>query len=291
MKKYIFCLISIMLLPILVMSQDEVSAEYIYYADPSQSLKEAKAAAIESARIAALGNKYGTLITQDILSQMNNKDSYFSLLSSIEVKGEWIEDLITPETKIVEILENDVQVIKAKVKGLARPISNSAADFEVLALRNGIDHQRFCDTNFKEGDKLYLYFKSPVDGYMAAYLIDEKQQVFCLLPQENSSDGQQKVIHNKEYVFFSEKLDADFKYQDGMRVTCESEGVELNRIYVMFSPNPFVKPIDQEGGTVGDKHLVLPRQLSMKEFSRWMNNVYARDKKMGRKVIRLKIIK
>ena len=56
MKKYIFCLISIMLLPILVMSQDEVSAEYIYYADPSQSLKEAKAAAIESARIAALGN-------------------------------------------------------------------------------------------------------------------------------------------------------------------------------------------------------------------------------------------
>lgn len=281
-----------MLMPIMVMGQArEVSAEYIYYADPNQSLKEAKAAAIESARIAALGKEFGTLISQDILSMESDKDSYFSQLSSAEVKGEWIEDLMKPEAKIVETTDDDVQVILAKVKGRARPINNAAADFEALALRNGTAYQRFADTDFKEGDKFYLYFKAPIDGYMAAYLIDEKQRAFCLLPHEKNSEGQQKVVRNKEYVFFSEKYDIDFGYQDGMRVTCEDDRLELNRIYVIFSPKTFVKPTDREGGSAGHDNLILPRQLSLKEFSRWMNNVYARDKKMGRKVIRLRISK
>jgi len=278
-------------LPLMAAGQTrEVKGEYRYYADPNQSLKEAKAAAIESARIAALGKEFGTLISQDVLSQESNDDSYFMQLSTAEVKGEWIKDLMTPEAKIVDKASEDVIVIDAKVKGLARPIKNDAADFEAMTLRNGTGKQ-FASTEYVEGDKLYLYFKAPADGFVAAYMIDEKQQAFCLLPHESSNSGQQRVIHNKEYVFFSEKYDPDFNYGDGLRVTCEDDRLELNRIYVIYSPNPFVKPNDNGTKSLGRDNLVLPRQLKLADFSRWMSKVYASDKKMNRKVIRMRIKK
>lgn len=278
--------------PVILYSQTrEVSGTYTYYADPNQSPKESMAAAIEQARIAAMGKEFGTLITQDVLSQEDNESSYFMMLSNAEVKGEWIEDLKEPETKIVDTTKEGVLVIEAKVKGRAQAVKNEAAEFEALALRNGTDKQRFVSTDFKEGDKLYLYFKAPVDGYVAAYLIDEQQRAFCLLPHESRSDGQQPVVHDKEYVFFSEKHDAGYGYDDGLRITCDDERIELNRIYVIYSPNSFVKPLDDAGISLGHDNLSLPRQLDMKDFSRWMRKVYARDQKMSRKVLRLRITK
>ena len=267
-----------------------ISGTYTYYGDPNQTPKEAMAAAIESARISALGKEFGTLITQDILSQENNTDSYFMQLSSAEVKGEWIEDIDKPEAKIVDTTPTGVLVIEAKVKGRARPLKKEAADFEALVLRNGTDPKRFASTDFKEGDKLYLYFKAPADGYVAAYFIDEKQQVFCLLPHESRSDGLQPVKHSKEYIFFSEKHDPDYgNFDDGIRITCEDERLEMNRLYVIFSPTPFVKPVDHAGASLGHDGLQLPRNLSLKDFSNWMRKVYARDNKMSRKVLRLSI--
>ena len=268
-----------------------VSMSITYYGDPNVSPKEAMAAAIEQARIAALGKEFGTLITQDILSQESDENSYFMQMSNAEVKGEWIEDTEKPEAKIVDTTPEGGLVIEAKVKGRAQALKNEAADFETLALRNGTDKNRFASTDFKSDDKLYLYFKAPADGFVAAYLIDEQQQVLCLLPHESSSTGQQPVTHDKEYVFFSAEHDAEYanNYEDGLVVTCADERIEMNRIYVIFSPNAFVKPVDQSTVSLGHDNLLLPRQLSLKDFSRWMHKVYARDKKMSRKVLWLKI--
>ena len=268
----------------------EVSATITYYGDPNVSPKEATAAAIEQARVSAIGKEFGTLITQDILSQEDNENSYFMQLSGSEVKGEWIEDTEKPKARIVDTTPEGVLVIEATVKGKAQALKNEAAEFEALALRNGTDKRRFASTDFQADDKLYLYFKSPADGYVAAYLIDDQQQVFCLLPHESSADGQQPVKHNQEYVFFS-KADAAFSNsnEEGLVITCSDERVEMNRIYVIFSANPFVKPVDQGMVSLGHDNLMLPRQLSLKDFSSWMRKVYARDKKMSRKVLRLKI--
>lgn len=184
----------------------QVGGEFLYYSDADMSPKEAFAAAIENARVQALAKEFGTLIIQDIKQQESEVDgrvnNYFMLLSSAEVKGEWIEDLEKPKTEIVETMPDGMLVIKASVKGRAKPVGNEAADFEVLLLRNGTD-KRFAGTDFVEGDKMYMFFKAPANGYMAAYLIDETQMVSCLLPHESSAGGQQQVDRNKEYVFFS----------------------------------------------------------------------------------------
>lgn len=214
---------------------------------------------------------------------------FFSQLSASEVKGEWLEDTEKPEVKIVDTTDEGMLVIKAKVEGRAREITNDAADFDALVLRNGTE-LRMAETDFKEGDRLYLYFKAPTDGYMAAYLIDESQTVYCLLPHEDDGDGQQPVVHGREYVFFSERYDADYHGKDGLVVTCEDERLELNRIYVMFSPNSFTIANDQQGKSLGNG-LHRPRQLSIKDFNRWMSRVCSRDKQMGRKFIPIKIKK
>ena len=201
-----------------------------------------------------------------------------------------IEDLKEPEVKVVGVTEEGIIIVSAKVEGKARAIGNDASDFEVMTLRNGTS-KRYADTEFKDYDRLYLFFKAPADGYVAAYLIDEKQNVTCLLPHEGDSDGQQSVKHDKEYVFFSEQHDPGFMGKDGLVVTCDDEQLELNRIYVIFSPNSFVKANDNAGEKLGYGNLQRLRNLSLKDFSSWMSKLCARDKKMGRKVIRLKITK
>ena len=272
----------------------KVKGEYVYYSDPNMSPKEAMAAAVENARAQALAKEFGTLITQITQQEEgqngNKEHNFFMQLNAAEVKGEWIEDTKKPNVKIIETTSEGVLVINAEVEGRARAITNEAAEFDALVLRNGKE-KRMADTEFKEDDRLFLYFKAPADGYMATYLIDEKQTVFCLLPHEDDNDGQQPVEHGKEYIFFSELHDPDFHGKDGLKITCEDDRVELNRLYVIYSPNPFVKANDLQGPTLGYGNLHRPRQLSLKEFTHWMSKLCSRDKKVGRKVIQIKIRK
>lgn len=270
-----------------------ISGEYTYYADPNMSVKEATIAAIENARLQAIAREFGTLLTQNTQQQdmvTNDRESnFFMQLNSMEVKGEWIRDVDEPKTTS-EILSDGTLAIKAKVKIEARAISNAATDFDVKVLRNGTD-LRFVDTNFKKDDELYLYLKTPVDGYVAVYLIDETPTAYCLLPYGNDDDGQQPVKRNKENVFFSLDMapECDRNMVDELKMTCSDELIELNQLYVIFSPNPFTKAIDNKGGELVSDELLLPSQLSYKDFSKWLSKQRTRDPQMGMQIIRLKV--
>lgn len=281
--------------PLLLWGQNvkTINGEYTYYADPNMSVKEATMAAIEYARLQAIAREFGTLLTQNTQQQdmvTNDRESnFFMQLNSMEVKGEWIRDVDEPKTTS-EILSDGTLAIKAKVKIEARAISNAATDFDVKVLRNGTD-LRFVDTNFKKDDELYLYLKTPVDGYVAVYLIDETPTAYCLLPYGNDDDGQQPVKRNKENVFFSPDMapECDRNMVDELKMTCSDELIELNQLYVIFSPNPFTKAIDNKGGELVSDELLLPSQLSYKDFSKWLSKQRTRDPQMGMQIIRLKV--
>lgn len=271
----------------------KVSGTYIYYSDPNQSYKEAKDAAILQAKMQVLAKEFGTLFVQSTLQmdqQKNGQESnYFSQLSDTEVKGEWIADTKEPIVVRKDITDDGVITFEVTVEGTAKPINNEAAEFETLVLRNGTN-KRNADTDFIERDDIYLYFKAPVDGYVAVYLADDSGNVNCLLPYKGDGDGLQPVKHGKEYVFFSREHESK-AYQslvDLYYVTCENPLAEQNIIYVLFSPNPFTKASDEEKQ---DQDKLLPRQLSYKNFLRWMGKICARDKKMGRRIIRISVKK
>ena len=129
-----------------------------------------------------------------------------------------------------------------KVNGTAREISNESTVFEAIVLRNGTN-KRYEDIHFKDKDDLYLYFRSPVDGYVAVYLVDETPTAYCLLPYLNNRTGIHKVNSGKEYVFFDAnglKTNTDI---DELSLSCDKD-LDNYKMYVLFSPNPFTKAVD-----------------------------------------------
>lgn len=298
MKKLLVVLLA--LLPCMLFAQTrKVSGTYTYYANPSMSVKQAMAAAVENAKIQALAKEFGTSLQQSTISQMGQTGSKesesFNQLSIEEVKGEWIEDTKEPETKITATMNDGTLVIEAKVWGKARAVTNKAANFEAVALRNGTE-KRFVSEEFKEGDQMYVYFMAPADGYVCIYFVDESNTVSCLLPYENDSDGQQPVKHGKEYIFFSSKFPYDVTplIVDEYPLTCNDDFVEHDQLYVIYSPHPFTKAVDRQTSNkviLNSKELSVPRQLSFEDFQKWLGKLSARDREMGKKIIRLSIKK
>lgn len=250
-----------------------VCGEYIYNAPSNVSVDEAIKTAIERAKIAALAGEFGTLISQNNSTVVKNENgksiSDFTSLGGSEVKGEWVEDTQIPQTKV--LYEQNMLVVKANVCGKAREITRASVDFSAKILRNGTD-LRFESESFKNGDDFYLYFKSPVNGFLAVYLIDGEQKAYCLLPYANNSSGIVVIEHGKEYIFFSRNQVSpeEAKAVEEYNFTSENS-VENNQIYIIFSPNEFTKANDSQA-VKG-----LPRELTFSDFQHWLLKCRNRD--------------
>lgn len=261
-------------LPALAQRTEKVRAEYIYHAPENISLEEAKRIALERAKIQAIADEFGTIVSQNNTTMVSNRNgessSDFFSLGGSEVKGEWIETIGEPSYDIN--YEQGMLVVKAIVSGRIREIVSAQIDIKAEVLCNGTD-LKFARTDFKNGDDLYLYFQSPVDGYLAVYLLDEvSQMVYCLLPYKSSSEAVTSIEHDKPYIFFSAKHAGDKAHLvDEYTMTCNSS-VERNTIYVVFSSNEFVKANSK------NVEELLPQELTFEEFQKWLVRGRNRDK-------------
>jgi hypothetical protein len=256
----------------------KVCGEYTYRAPENVSLEQAKQTALERAKLEALAEKFGTLVSQNNATVVKNEngqsDVRFMSLGGSEVKGEWLED--TKVTFETPYYEQDMLIIKVSVCGKAREITGAGVDFSAKVLRNGTE-ERYESDNFKNGDDIFLLFKSPADGYLAVYLIDDAQIAYCLLPYMNDNEGKVKIKSGKEYVFFSEKHAerSDAATVNEYILTCEKH-TEQNFLYIIFSPNQFIKANDSK--TEGE--VALPRELTFEDFQKWLVKNRNRDKDM-----------
>lgn len=271
-----------------VLAQDtkRVRAEYTYHASEEVTMVQAKKIALERAKLQAIADEFGTVVSQTnttVLSAKNGASSQaFFSLSGSEVKGEWIETIGEPEYEIS--YEQDMLVVKATVEGRIREIIAAQIDFDAEVLCNGTE-LKFANTDFKSGDDLYLYFKSPVDGYLTVYLLEElTQMTYCLLPYKNSSEAVTSVKGGESYIFFSAKCAGDNNPDlvDEYEMT-SSATIERCIIYAIFSPNEYVK------ANSDDVKELLPRELSFEEFQKWLAKNRTRDIKMGVKTIPITI--
>lgn len=285
-QRCVFILLTLMnLLTISAQKIEKVHGEYTYHVPDNISLEEGKRTALERAKIQALADAFGTLVSQSnstIVKNENGKSSVdFLSIGGSNVKGEWIETIGEPKFEI--FYESNMLTIKVTIDGKAREIKNAAIDFEAKLLRNGTEEKNESD-EFRNGDDLYLYFKSPINGYLAVYLLDENtQQVFCLLPYKSSGEPAYKIIHDKPYVFFScQKAEENPSEVDEYTMTCE-HSMEQNTIYIVFSPNMFAKAFAEDGNAG------LPRQLSLKEFQKWLGKCKSKDTAIRIQYFTLKI--
>lgn len=284
-----FLIFFLLTLSVVAFSQrtEKVTATYTYHAPENVSLEEAKRTALDRAKLQAIADAFGTRVTMNnstiVSNQDGQSDSRFFSLGGSEVKGEWIETTKEPYYDITYV--DGMLVVSVEVSGKIREIIGAAIDFTAKILRNGTE-EKFESKEFRNGDDMYLYFKSPVDGYLTVYLFDEtEQEVYCLLPYKASGEGAYRIEHDRPYVLFSAKNETNnSSIVDEYSMTCNHE-VEFNDIYVIFSPNPFAKANTKE---MEDD--VLPRQLSYEGFHKWLVKLNNKDYELNVKKILIKII-
>lgn len=267
----------------------DVSGSFLYIASPSESRLDAAAQALRHARIDALAREFGTIVSQDIMQSetvVNDREStLFFSNNETQVKGEWIADTAEPKYEYAMDSEGNLTV-RCTVRGRAKPISNEAVEFAAECLRNGTTRQH-ADTRFRPGDDFFVHFEAPVDGYVAVFLEDLNGNVFTLLPYIESPTGEAKVKKNYDYIFFDPKRQSTFGKVDALKMTLDGDR-ELNKVYIIFSPNAFSKPVDHSGGLnmAGD---TLPRMQSRREFNDWLIKTRRKDPKMAVKSMNIEI--
>ena len=273
MKKFALAVATFSLLfPVMSIAQSRraASGEYTYYAAPNESLEQAKAIALERAKNQIIADNFGTVIGISNSTLVSNEDGKsdvrFLSFGESEVKGEWLETIGEPRFEPVFDPEKGMLAVKVKVKGIIREIKYSQTQFEARILRNGTD-ERFESDTFKDKDFFYLSFESPESGYLAVFLYDGKI-VNRLLPLPGSTQGSCEVVGGKKYLFF-ERPGGKSIYH----MTCGQQA-EINRFYIVFSPNRFSRPLDSNSeGQLAE--------LSFENFNHWLAKCRKQDVRMS----------
>ncbi|MDE6196769.1 MAG: DUF4384 domain-containing protein [Muribaculaceae bacterium] len=249
----------------------EVSGQYRYYVPRHIARDKAEQIALERAMIEAIANEFGTILSQnsrmDLRSSKQGESVDFYSSASSMVKGEWVETIGEPKFGIQ--LDDGEIVVTCEVKGRARQVARARAELDVRVLRNGTGDD--AENNaFLSGDKCMLAFTSPVDGYLTVYLEGQDGTVFRMLPFYAQRNATARIEGNKRYVFFASDQGDEEQYQ-----LTSDNGTEINTIYVVFSPNEYVKPVDHSGA----EDLSL-KELSAEAFRKWINKARALDEQL-----------
>jgi hypothetical protein len=216
--------------------------------ESNMSLDEAKKLAMECARKNALADAFGTKIIQNEISRTQsitqNTDiqskSTYNAIANTEINGEWVETIGEPTYNKFTGDNGDV-FIECTIKGKVRPLKKIAINFEAypLAKMSDIKSKTF---TFNNNQDLYFYFKASKDGYLNIYL-DDNTNVYQLLPYKNNNQINYPVKAEKDYYFFQKAYkNLPDDVVDELVVGTNIQ-VEQNSIIIMFSPQPFDKPI------------------------------------------------
>lgn len=273
-------------LPVFAQKVKTVKGEFTYHASENVSMAEAKRQARIGAQNQAIGDEFGTLITDYSMERIKEKNgessNLFSHLGGSEVKGEWLEDIDEPVYTTVP--DNGMVAVTCKVHGRAREIVTAPIDLKVHLLRNGTDDRRNEDDRFRAGDDIYLSFMSPVAGSLAVYLLDEDDMVTRILPYPDQPVTAYPIEADQRYVFWdpeSAKPEERALMENGLQVTCEGDA-EYNIFYFVFSPNKFTKAVDKRNT---HERYTLPPQLSFTDFNKWLVKNRKADKDMNAPIV------
>ena len=252
--------------------------------EQNQTKKEARKIAREFAIINAIENAFGTYLegTGDITIQ-DGRD-YFTYIGSIKVKGDWIETLDEKYTEDFQKIEtkDGVEVINwiiCEVKGKAREATPKAMiKYEVL---NGPNIGNRTD-EFISGEQLFLFFQSPVDGYLSVF-IEDNDAVFRCFPYKSMTGSELsagRVEADKEYLLFSKEPEHNtFQVTVDEPELFTSKAFEFNNIYLIFSENAYLKPIleAEKKNSEYKEGYTIPKSLSKKDFQRWLSENRAKN--------------
>lgn len=170
--------------------------------------------------------------------------------------------------------------MKVYLEGRARNHSVEKAAIK-YALINDVDDIN-SRSQFRDGDNLFLRFSSPVAGALCVYLVDTESMAYCLLPYVSSQIGYYPIEANRDYLLFSYSHE-DQALEVGFNTQYASEH---NTIFIVFSPNKFIKAKDSQSGKNWRDEQMFPH-LTYEELLNWLARNQTRDEHM---IVRREII-
>jgi hypothetical protein len=249
----------------------------------------------EMASIDALEKAFGRIIIQGNSTYITNlqtgqkveTNTVFNTIANTSVRGEVVEILDEKFTDItgsreIDGIREQVTEIRCDIEIKAREITTPPVKFISSPL--GCLDEKCKTTSFKNNDKLYLFFTTPMSGYLTVYL-DDKVNTFCLYPytgMPSEYEGGVPVAADRKYFLFSDK--PEFDYFPGKNIIPDVYQLEaftaqdMNRLFIIFSKNPMNKPtLRDESEKLLDKkdyeeEYRLPKSLPSEDFQRWLNS-------------------
>lgn len=227
--------------------------------------EQAKRKVEELARIKAIENAFGSYVEQQANITVNSGKSDFRIIGQTKVKGEWINTLNGPEFK--KEFKDGALWITCTIRGKIKEATPKASlEYQTLSCPK-INCR---STTFSSGEQLYLYFRSPLDGYLSVYL-DDGNTVNRLLPYTSAINSNSvRIKADKEYFFFTkDQIDSYFGKPDEVELyTLKKQ--EFNTLYVIFSEQVFFKPVLNEEKSIQNGYL-LPKTISKNKFEDWLS--------------------
>ena len=240
--------------------EKKVKGSYTYEIPKSMSYDQACQTALVKAQNDAIAEAFGLSMMEDnnlFVSNINGQsDVSFHSTSEGKIRGVWLADESEPVYE--KFQENGRDWVKVTVKGRAREIRSAGIDFEIAPIRYKPDKELATDV-FKNNDDFFLYFKSPVNGYLTIFLFDiAANQAYCMLPYQDSGSGSYPITFGQDYYF--------------------------------FSPNKYGKVLSKNSQQQRDDGLVIPSSLDYKDFNKWLMKCQQKDEEMEVRRIPIKII-
>ena len=287
----LFTLLVVFLQSLALQAQREVTAEgYARIEQGDKTETEARHRVLQQAQFDAINKAFGSNITQNSISMSHDENgkttTTYYLFGESDLRGIWISD--TEKPKVIPHIENGRVIWEAWVKGKIREQTRAKIEFEWKLLANGTD-DRYQVKELHEKDRFYVSFRSAVPGYLLLFMVDDKDRVSCLLPEEGLDYCQ--VEANKWLIFC----------KDNPFVATLPVGrrVEYDQLYVIFSPNKIEPPIrtinddDEDLKRYNSRRTTLVHvpELSFSDFHKYLNKLLHRDTEAQHQKMLVKISK
>jgi len=232
--------------------------------EEADCIGEARKNVIDAASINALENAFGRVIVQGTNTYIENiqtgdkvqTNTQMNTIGNSMVKGELVEMDIDKLEWVVRERTNPTGIqnelwLFCEISGKAREISKPETTFEIAALKCAIE-ENCVTSNFKNRERMYFSFRTPVQGYLSIYMEDrEDGMVYRLFPYSKMDGNYEHAVpvdSDKKYILFSEEHHKDY-FPDLSRSTVDpivaytSKNQLFNRIFVVFSEESYKKPI------------------------------------------------
>jgi hypothetical protein len=244
------------------------------------SKDQAKEKARQLAIINAIEDMFGTYVEQDASTYINNGETNFRIIGNSRVKGEWLKTLDenfdeTQKHGKGEKKSKKDTWISCEIKGKVREVTKPPVKIKFLPWNCPDPSCRTYD--FESGEPFYLYFTSPIKGFLSIYMSGPDSHIYRLLPYKGMKEpyvNSVPVDNDKEYILFTPGEKYNYfdnnSYQQIDELVMEADkDQELMELYIIFSPSEYTRP--RLTGTDADNTDV-PRFLNANNFEEWLED-------------------